>query len=66
MNGQLGYSVNPSNVIAAMFIACGQDAASVAEAAWSQLTAEYDADTKLLRLISYFPSLPVGVVGGEV
>ncbi|KAB8241763.1 hydroxymethylglutaryl-CoA reductase [Aspergillus flavus] len=64
MNGQLGYSVNPSNVIAAMFIACGQDAASVAEAAWSQLTAEYDADTKLLRLISYFPSLPVGVVGG--
>ncbi|KFY47729.1 hypothetical protein V496_10474 [Pseudogymnoascus sp. VKM F-4515 (FW-2607)] len=47
-----------------MFIACGQDAASVAEASWSQLTAEYDRDTKTLRLTSYFPSLPVGTVGG--
>lgn len=64
MNGQLGYSVNPSNVIAAMFIACGQDAASVAEASWSQVTAEYDHHTKTLRLTSYFLSLPVGTVGG--
>ncbi|KAL5354075.1 hypothetical protein ACLOAV_000160 [Pseudogymnoascus australis] len=64
MNGQLGYSINPSNVIAAMFIACGQDVASVAEASWSQLSAEYDRDTKTLRLTSYFPSLPVGTVSG--
>lgn len=65
MDGQLGYSANPSDAIATMFIACGQDAASVAEASWSQLTAEYDQHTKTLRLTSYFLSLPVGTVGGE-
>ncbi|KAJ9263797.1 hypothetical protein DTO195F2_2714 [Paecilomyces variotii] len=63
-NGQVGYCVNMSNVIAAMFIACGQDAASVAEAAGNHLTVEYDSDTKELRLTCLFPSLPVGTIGG--
>ncbi|KAJ5272662.1 hydroxymethylglutaryl-coenzyme A reductase family protein [Penicillium angulare] len=63
-NGQLGYSINQANVIAAMFIACGQDAASVAESAWSHLTLEFDRDTEDLRVSSYLPSLPVGTVGG--
>ncbi|RFU28922.1 hypothetical protein B7463_g7427, partial [Scytalidium lignicola] len=63
-NGQLGYNVNMCNVIAAMFIACGQDAASVAEASGNHLTVERDANTKDLKLSCLFPSLPVGTVGG--
>ena len=63
-NGQLGSNINTANVVAAMFIACGQDAGSVAEASWSQLTAELDWATKKLKLSLFFPSLPVGVVGG--
>ncbi|PSN58529.1 hydroxymethylglutaryl-CoA reductase [Corynespora cassiicola Philippines] len=63
-NGQFGSNVNTANVVAAMFIACGQDAGSVAEASWSQLTAEYDWNTKDLTLSLFFPSLTVGVVGG--
>lgn len=47
-----------------MFIACGQDAASVAESAWSQLNLEYDRATEELCVSSDFPSLPVGTVGG--
>jgi NADP-dependent 3-hydroxy-3-methylglutaryl-CoA reductase len=63
-NGQFGSNVNTANVIAAMFIACGQDAASVAEASWSHLTPEYNWEAKNLKLSLFFPSLPVGVVGG--
>jgi NADP-dependent 3-hydroxy-3-methylglutaryl-CoA reductase len=63
-NGQFGSNINTANVIAAMFIACGQDAGSVAEASWSHLTVNYDWETKQLKLSLFFPSLPVGVVGG--
>lgn len=63
-NGQFGSTINTANIVAAMFISCGQDAASVAEGSWSQLTSEYDWDTKVLKMTLYFPSLPVGVVGG--
>ena len=63
-NGQFGSNVNTANIIAAMFIACGQDAASVAEAFWSHLTLDYSSETKRLSLSLFFPSLPVGVVGG--
>ncbi|KAJ5803200.1 hydroxymethylglutaryl-coenzyme A reductase family protein [Penicillium pulvis] len=63
-NGQLGYSVNQANVVAAMFIACGQDAASVAESAWSHLAVQFDRETEELGVSTYFPSLPVGTVGG--
>ncbi|KAH7108750.1 hydroxymethylglutaryl-CoA reductase [Dendryphion nanum] len=63
-NGQFGSSINTANVVAAIFIACGQDAGSVPEASWSQLTPEYDFKTKDLTLSMFFPSLPVGVVGG--
>lgn len=64
-NGQLRSNLNTANVVAAMFIACGQDAGSVAEASWSHLTAELDWATKKLKLSPFFPSLPVGVVGGR-
>ncbi|KAJ6128163.1 hydroxymethylglutaryl-coenzyme A reductase family protein [Penicillium samsonianum] len=65
-NGQIGYSANQANVVAAMFIACGQDAASVSESSWSHLTAEFDRETEEITLSTYLPSLPVGtVVGGS-
>ncbi|KAE8153384.1 substrate-binding domain of hmg-CoA reductase [Aspergillus avenaceus] len=63
-NGQHGSNVNTANMLAAIFIATGQDAGSVAEASWSQLTPDYDTESKVLKLSLYFPSLPVGVVGG--
>ena len=63
-NGQWGSNVNTANVVAAMFIACGQDAGSVAESSWNHLTLEYDWERKHLTLSLFFPSLPVGVVGG--
>lgn len=63
-NGQFGSNVNTANVIAAMFIACGQDAASVAEASWTHLTLDHDRETKRLKLSLFLPSLPVGVIGG--
>ncbi|OCL08216.1 substrate-binding domain of hmg-CoA reductase [Glonium stellatum] len=63
-NGQFGSNVNTSNVIAALFIATGQDAASVLEGGWSHLTSEYDPTTKDLTLSLFIPSLPVGTVGG--
>ncbi|PWY66727.1 hmg-CoA reductase [Aspergillus heteromorphus CBS 117.55] len=59
-----GNGANAMNVVAAMFIATGQDVASVAEACWNQLTPEYDFETKVLTLSLYVPSLPVGTVGG--
>jgi hydroxymethylglutaryl-CoA reductase len=58
-NGQFGCNINTANIIAAMFISCGQYAASVAEGSWSHLTPEYDWTTKDLRLSMFFPSLPV-------
>lgn len=62
--GQLGYNINQVNVIAAMFIACGQDAGSIAESAWSHLATEFNDETKELGVSTYLPSLPVGTVGG--
>lgn len=63
-NSLAGSSVGPANVLAAMFIATGQDAASVPESCWAQLTADYNDDSKELTLSIFFPSLLVGSVGG--
>ena len=63
-NGQFGSNCNTANVVAAMFIACGQDAASVLEAGWAQATAEYNHQTQELLISMYIPSLLVGTVGG--
>ncbi|KAH6879790.1 hydroxymethylglutaryl-CoA reductase [Thelonectria olida] len=63
-NGQFGSNINTANVIAAMFIATGQDPASTAEASWSHLTADLDPITRALSMSLYLPSLPVGTVGG--
>lgn len=63
-NGMQGYNINIANVLAAMFIACGQDAASVLEGGWAQLTMEFNDETGVITAFIYFPSLPVGTVGG--
>ncbi|GLA53998.1 hypothetical protein AnigIFM63604_011525 [Aspergillus niger] len=62
--GGYGFSGNPMNIVTAIFIATGQDVASIAESCWAQLTPEYNYETKVLTLSLYIPSLPVGVVGG--
>lgn len=63
-NGQFGSGVNATNVIAAMFIAAGQDPACVVDSCWSQFIPEYDIETEDLKFSIYMPSLPVGVMGG--
>lgn len=62
--GMCGNNVNTANILAAMFIACGQDAASVLESGWSQLTTAYDYETKELTATLFIPSLVVASVGG--
>ncbi|KAH8744762.1 putative hmg-CoA reductase [Diaporthe sp. PMI_573] len=57
-------NTNTANILAAMFTATGQDVGSVAEVSWSHLTSELDSETKDVRMTLYFPSLPVGTVGG--
>jgi hydroxymethylglutaryl-CoA reductase len=63
-NGQMGQNINTAKVMAAMFISCGQDAASVFESGWSHLTTDLDKETKVLTMSLYIPSLLVGTVGG--
>ena len=63
-NSMLGNSINASNIIAAMFISCGQDAASVLESGWAQLTSSYDSETQVVTLGLFLASLLVGSVGG--
>ncbi|KAH8815514.1 hydroxymethylglutaryl-coenzyme A reductase family protein [Xylogone sp. PMI_703] len=62
--GHIGNSINTANILAAFFIACGQDAASVFESGWSHLTTDLDEKTKTLTLTLYFPNLIVGTMGG--
>ncbi|KAJ5051482.1 uncharacterized protein L3040_001258 [Drepanopeziza brunnea f. sp. 'multigermtubi'] len=62
-HGQIGQGVNSTaNIVAAMFISCGQDVASVLESGVSHLTGEYDPTTKDLTLSLSFPSLLVRTV----
>ena len=63
-NGQFGCNVNTANVVTAIFIATGQDVASVAEGAWAHFICDYDFISKSLRISLHMPSLPIGTVGG--
>jgi hydroxymethylglutaryl-CoA reductase len=63
-NGQMGQNANTAKIMAAMYIACGQDAASVLDCGWSHLTAELDSNSQILTLSMYFPSVAVSTVGG--
>lgn len=63
-NGQFGSNCNTSNIMAAMFMACGQDVASIFEAGFSHVTVELANDTGELTFSIYFPCMTVGTVGG--
>ena len=60
--GSIGYNAHAANIAAAMFIACGQDAAHVVEASNAITTMELTDDGLYCSVT--FPSLNVGTVGG--
>lgn len=62
MSGSMGYNAQYANIIAAMFLATGQDPAHVVEGSMGVTTTEVrDQD---LYISIYLPSLMVGTVGG--
>jgi hydroxymethylglutaryl-CoA reductase (NADPH) len=63
MSGSLGFNAQHANVLAAIFIATGQDPAHVAECAIGMTTAEVTPKGDLYVSV-YLPDLMVGTVGG--
>lgn len=63
MSGSLGFNAHYANIIAAIFLATGQDLAHVVEASLGVTTAEV-TDGGDLYFSVYLPSLMVGTVGG--
>jgi len=63
LSGTLGSQGHFANGLAALFIACGQDAACVAEAAIGTTSFELEADGSLYVAVT-LPNLIVGTVGG--
>ncbi len=61
--GSIGYGGQLANGLAALFIACGQDVANVANAAVGVTDFEVTADGDLQASVT-LPSLTVGTVGG--
>lgn len=62
MSGSLGFNAHFANIIAALFIACGQDAAHVVEGSLGITTTDI-VDSNLYISI-YLPDLASGTVGG--
>ena len=60
--GSIGFNAHAANIAAAMFIACGQDAAHVVEASNAITTMELTDDGLYCSVT--LPSLNVGTVGG--
>ncbi len=60
--GSLGFNAHAANIAAALFIACGQDAAHVVEVSNAMTTMEI-TESGLYCSVT-LPSLPVGTVGG--
>ncbi|MCX9009852.1 MAG: hydroxymethylglutaryl-CoA reductase (NADPH) [Candidatus Methanoperedens sp.] len=60
--GSLGFNAHAANIAAAMFIACGQDAAHVVEASNAMTTMELTEEGLYCSVT--LPSLAVGTVGG--
>jgi len=60
--GSLGFNAQAANIVAAMFIACGQDPAHVAEGSLAITTV--DAGEGGAYVAVTLPDLPVGTVGG--
>lgn len=63
MSGSIGVQGHYANGLAALFIACGQDAACVAEAAVGVTRFEANDDGSLYAAVT-LPSMIVGTVGG--
>lgn len=63
MSGSLGFNAHYANIIAAIFIATGQDPAHVVEGSLGITTAEV-LENDSLHFSIYLPSLVVGTVGG--
>ncbi|MDO8503772.1 MAG: hydroxymethylglutaryl-CoA reductase (NADPH) [bacterium] len=63
MSGSLGFNAHFANIIAAIFIATGQDPAHVVEGSLGVTTAEVLGSGDLYFSV-YLPSLVVGTVGG--
>mgnify|MGYP001814384031 FL=1 len=61
--GSIGCSGHVANAIAALFLACGQDVASVTESAVAMIRMEVTADGDLYAGLT-LPSLMLGTVGG--
>lgn len=66
MSGSMAYNAQFANIIAALFLATGQDIAHVTEGSTGYTTTELISDPsgKSLYVSVYLPDLPVGTVGG--
>ena len=60
--GAMGFNAHAANIVAAMFIACGQDAAHAIDGSTCMTT--IDATESGAYVAVTLPSLPVGTVGG--
>lgn len=63
MSGSLGFNAHFANIIAAIFLATGQDPGHIVEGSLGVTTAE-ELDQGDLYFSIYLPSLVVGIVGG--
>lgn len=60
--GMIGFNINVSNIVAAMFLATGQDIACIHESSIAELHMEPKGEDLYVSLL--MPSLVVGTVGG--
>lgn len=61
--GSMGFNAHFANVLAAVFIATGQDLAQVVEGAMGVTAIELRGEDKVFASV-YLPDVPLGVVGG--
>lgn len=61
-SGMMGFNINVSNIVAAMFLATGQDIACIHESSTAELHMEPKGQDLYVSLL--MPSLVVGTVGG--
>jgi hydroxymethylglutaryl-CoA reductase (NADPH) len=60
--GQIGYNINVANVVAALFLSTGQDAACIHESSLAEL--HFERHEEGLYASLYMPCLVVGTIGG--
>ncbi|MCS3923293.1 hydroxymethylglutaryl-CoA reductase (NADPH) [Methanosalsum natronophilum] len=61
--GSLGFNAHAANVVAALYIACGQDPAHVVEGSYCITTMDVDSHGNLYATVT-MPAVSVGTVGG--